>query len=240
MPSITDSTLDSFITTSRTPPRPLATSTNIIDRDSTFIAYIFRATSRTQAASCVSHVRHVMHADRPATHEMSAWRCVMLKHGKTGLDGPDDFEEVMGHDDDGETYGSSRVLGVMEKEGVLDAVVVCSRWYGGTMLGPVRFAHIEKCALEVCHAFKTIEQIEDCIIELKSYDETLAKLRAEIATLQGTPPPQLTPTDYKAALLTPPDLAKAQRLLNARRSAVDGLQRTLELKKQAANTSPDP
>lgn len=251
-----NSNLDAFITTSRPPPKPLAISSEIKDRDSIFTAYIFRATSRAEANSCVSHVRHVIHANQPATHEMSALRYMTPKKGKTGLDGPDDFEVVSGQDDDGETYGAGRILGVLEKEKVVDVVVVCSRWfvswvlssshvrgiisynmirYGGTMLGPIRFTHIEKCTLEVCYAFKIIEKIEECIIELESYDETIANLRAEIAALSGTSSPQTTATKYEAILLNPPDLAKARRLLNARKGAMSGLQKTLESKKQAAN-----
>ncbi len=110
--------------------------------------------------------------------------------------------------------------------------------YGGAMLGPIRFTHIEKCTLEVCHTFKMIEEIEECIVELKSYDETLVKLRAEIAALSGTSSPQTRATEYEATLLNPPDLAKARRLLNARKGAMNGLQKTLESKKQVENALP--
>lgn len=51
-----------------------------------------------------------------------------LKNGKTGLGGPDDFEVASGSDDDGEKYAGGRILKVMQAEGVLDAVVIVSRW----------------------------------------------------------------------------------------------------------------
>ena len=47
----------------------------------------------------------------------------MLKVGKSGLGGPDDFEVVSGAED-----VRGRVLRVMQAEGVIDAVVVVSRW----------------------------------------------------------------------------------------------------------------
>jgi hypothetical protein len=52
-----------------------------------------------------------------------------------------------GSDDDGEKYAGKRlerVLASMQVEGV----IVVARWYGGVMLGPVRFTHMENCATE--------------------------------------------------------------------------------------------
>ena len=50
------------------------------------------------------------------------------------------------NDDDGEKYAGSRLaelLHLRKDDGVL---VVVSRWYGGTLLGPRRFAHISEVA----------------------------------------------------------------------------------------------
>ena len=44
------------------------------------------------------------------------------------MGGPDDIEVVSGAEDDGEKYAGGRVLRVMQAEGVIDAVVVVSRW----------------------------------------------------------------------------------------------------------------
>lgn len=51
-----------------------------------------------------------------------------LKEGKTGLMGEDDFECKDGSEDDGENWAGGRVLKVMKEEGVIDAVVIASRW----------------------------------------------------------------------------------------------------------------
>jgi hypothetical protein len=54
---------------------------------------------------------------------------------------------VSGHDDDGEKYAGKRLEKVMTDMNAVGAVVV-ARWYGGILLGPARFNHIEHCARE--------------------------------------------------------------------------------------------
>jgi putative IMPACT (imprinted ancient) family translation regulator len=73
----------------------------------------------------------------PASHEMFAWRAISTKPGKDGAASVDDWQVKSGWDDDGEKGGAGKVMQVLEREGALDVAVVCSRWYGGTMLGPM-------------------------------------------------------------------------------------------------------
>ena len=120
--------LDNFVQSSRAQPTPVSISSSITDRNSTFKATIFRATSAAEARACVNYARKVLHASNPASHEMSAWRCMVLKHGHDGLAGPEDFEVQSGADDDKEQYGGGKILRTMVAEGTIDAVVVCSRW----------------------------------------------------------------------------------------------------------------
>lgn len=122
------SNLESFVRPSKPFPQPVCTSQEITDRNSIFVANIFRAASEDEARKAVAHLRNVIHASKPASHEMSAWRCMVLKQGKTGLGGPDDFELKSGNEDDGEKYSSGKILKVMQAEGIIDAVVVVSRW----------------------------------------------------------------------------------------------------------------
>ena len=122
------STLDTFISHSKTPPKAIATSQEIRDRGSIFVAVIYRASSPGDAKDAVTHHRNVVHGEKKATHEMYAYRVMALKRGHDGLGGEDDFEVQSHNDDDGETYASKRILQMMQKEGVLDAVVVVSRW----------------------------------------------------------------------------------------------------------------
>lgn len=122
-------TLDSFVHTSKPPPAPVVTSQEIRDRGSIFVANAFRASSEDEARKAVTYLKNVLHGQHRATHEMYAWRCMVLISGKTGLGGPDDFQVKQGNEDDGEKFGSVRILKVMQAEGVIDAVIVVSRWW---------------------------------------------------------------------------------------------------------------
>ncbi|KAF8633342.1 hypothetical protein AX17_004514 [Amanita inopinata Kibby_2008] len=229
--------LDSFVTFSRPPPQPVSTSQEIRDRGSLFIANIYRASSPGEARSCINHVKHVVHGSRSATHEIAAWRCMVLKHGYTGLGGPDDFELKTGFTDDGEQWAGNRVLKVMQNQAVIDAVVIVSRWYGGTLLGPVRFNHIETCAMEVCRDFKKSEELQDCIATLTSLDDLLAQLRCQLKE-QSSPSPSEIPSeaepkkrDYSAL-----DLTKARRLIIARENSIKSCKNLLAKKQQLPRT----
>ncbi|CCM03926.1 uncharacterized protein FIBRA_06078 [Fibroporia radiculosa] len=159
---------------------------------------------------------------------------MVLKAGKTGLSGPDDFEVNTGSDDDGERYAGGKVLKVMQNEGVIDAVVVVSRWYGGVMLGPVRFTHFETCAREVCRTFRLKDDITAALSTLTSLDDILASLRADLAALDdssnaiggiGQSQPKKS-QDY-TALEESLDVAKARRLIKARENAIKSVKAAL-------------
>lgn len=47
--------------------------------------------------------------------------------------------------DDGETHAGSRMLHLMKIMDVQNVLVVVSRWFGGILLGPDRFKHINNC-----------------------------------------------------------------------------------------------
>ena len=116
------SNLDGFITHKLPFPEPLATSAEIKDRQFTFLAYVFRASTPEQARRAHSHVRSVMHAKQPASHEIMAWRCMVLKESRTGLRGDDDFKIEEGSEDDGEQRAGGHISRVMRSEAIMDAV----------------------------------------------------------------------------------------------------------------------
>ncbi|KAF8891776.1 ribosomal protein S5 domain 2-type protein [Infundibulicybe gibba] len=194
---VPNGTLDSFIEFTKPKPVSLATSQEIRDRGSTFVANIFQAATPEEARSRIEYLKNVIHRSNPASHEIAAWRCMSLKHGRTGLMGPDDFELKTGSIDGGEQWAGGKVLKVMQAQSVIDAVVIVSRWYGGVMLGPTRFTHIETCTTEVCHEFKRTEELQDCKATLTTLDDLLTELRSELA--------QFTETDPKAAVNSTPD-----------------------------------
>jgi hypothetical protein len=133
----------------------------------------------------------------------------------------------------------------MQQEAIIDAVVIVSRWYGGTLLGPARFDHIETCAREVCRTFKRKEELEDCISTLGTLDDILADLRAELtnlsetatATNAGISAKDISPRtpnkpDY-SALREGDDLAKANRLVCARENAIKSVKSLIARRKSA-------
>ncbi|KAI0717470.1 ribosomal protein S5 domain 2-type protein, partial [Fomitopsis betulina] len=222
----------------------IATSQEVRDRGSIFVAKIYAVSSVQDAHRIHAHVKHTVHGAKPASHEVSAWRCMVLKHGKTGLGGPDDFEVRTGSLDDGEQWAGGKVLKAMQEEGVIDAVVVASRWYGGIMLGPVRFAHFETCTREVCRTFQLKDEMSDLIATLTSLDDILMSLRADLARLMADPsktdsaPAKASvtrkPTDYEA-LKESLDISKVKRLVNARENAIKSVKTSLKKRTDGLN-----
>lgn len=114
--------------------------------------------------------------------------------------------------------------------------------FGGTLLGPVRFAHIETCASEVCRRFKKVEEMEECVQTLKTLDDLLATLRAQLATTieeARTKDPSSCPAvpENSRAKSKPPDyrtmqegldLTKARRLIHARECAIKNTKTLIE------------
>ncbi|CAK3891983.1 ribosomal S5 domain 2 [Lecanosticta acicola] len=77
-----------------------------------------------------------------ASHKILGWRRQSNQQSITKA-----TQYVTGSDDDGEKYAGRKVERVLESSNVVGSCVV-ARWYGGVLLGPVRFAHIENVAKE--------------------------------------------------------------------------------------------
>ncbi|PWN29099.1 hypothetical protein BDZ90DRAFT_210386, partial [Jaminaea rosea] len=137
-----------------------------------------------------------------------AWRCLALKRGRDGLGGPNDYGLEEGSDDDGERWGGDRVLKAMREVGAVDLLVVVSRWYGGTNLGPVRFDHMRTCAREALKAHMDEEALGPLREELSGLDGEIARLRGQGAA---------TAASYADL----DDLDKAQRLVTAKKKTVE-------------------
>ncbi|KAJ2922669.1 hypothetical protein H1R20_g14410, partial [Candolleomyces eurysporus] len=235
------STLDAFISSRRKPvSEPVFTSSEIHDRGSVFVANIYHANTQQEAKARVDQMKAIVHSTKPATHEMSAWRCMVPKPGRSGLGGPEDFELQSGSKDDGERWAGGKILNVMETLGILDAVIIVSRWYGGELLGPARFSHIEECAMEVARKFKDQEELVELRALLETLDDLLATLREEHQQLSSstsaatpsssTDSPQAS-SSSKISLRKPNyaslDIAKARRLIRARESAINSVKTLL-------------
>ena len=107
-------------------------SSPIEDRSSTFLAFYSPTLTAKELQSQVEF--------KSASHRIAAWR---KPSNQRSLNAQRLLET--GHDDDGEKHGGKaleKVLIEMEVEGA----AVVARWYGGVMLGPVRFDHIKNAA----------------------------------------------------------------------------------------------
>lgn len=118
----------------------------IEDRSSVFVgAYSPTASAKTLQA----------HPDfKTASHRIAAWRKPSKQ--RAILPGAQPIYSS-GHDDDGESYAGKKVEKVLEAMNVEGAVVV-ARWYGGILLGPVRFTHMENCAKQAIAKYRAEQQ----------------------------------------------------------------------------------
>lgn len=157
----------------------------IEDRDSTFIGLYSRKLD-VNALRASSDIQS-------ATHRMAAWRVPSKQRtiASTAQHSPQSLYDV-GSDDDGEKWAGKKLETVLSNLKVEGCVVV-ARWYGGTMLGPVRFAHIENCAKNAISAWHVAEgearkrqkiEAEDKEDKLK-LEKILAERDGSIVILRG-------------------------------------------------------
>jgi hypothetical protein len=118
----------------------------ITEKKSVFLARCVQADSVKEAQQSVAHLVATDRRAARATHNISAWRIRSLVNGSEVT--YQDFDE------DGETAAGGRVLRLLQMMDVWNVVVVISRWYGGILLGPARFALINEAAREVVVAWQ--------------------------------------------------------------------------------------
>lgn len=109
-------------------------SSPIEDRGSTHIG-LFSPTASAKQLQARPDVKE-------ASHRIAAWR---TPGKQKSLSGKAIYD--LGHDDDGEQHAGKKLERLLVDLNVEGAVVV-ARWYGGILLGPVRFTHFENCARE--------------------------------------------------------------------------------------------
>ncbi|EPE02802.1 impact protein [Ophiostoma piceae UAMH 11346] len=113
-------------------------SQTITIKDSTFVA---RATTITDAAQRGALIRSLMERNpklMSASHNAWSYRV----RGYANNVRQDCF-------DDGETACGELMLRVMNEVGAVDTLVVLTRWFGGTLLGPDRFRLMRNCVTGV-------------------------------------------------------------------------------------------
>ena len=120
----------------------------VVDRGSVFTATLYPAATEADVARQLAELVRDKHF-RFASHNVVAYR----------LPGPDD--QVLEHEDDGYSgrgreAGAGRVvLEVLRARDVVGAVVVVTRWFGGTKLGGDRFRHFAAAAAQAVDAARS-------------------------------------------------------------------------------------
>ncbi|XP_053252352.1 protein IMPACT isoform X5 [Podarcis raffonei] len=117
---------------------PIYHGNPITDRRSTFQAHLAPVVSPKQVKNVIAEL-YKNKKIASATHNIYAYR-IYCEDKQTFLQ---DCE------DDGETAAGGRLLHLMQILDVRNVLVVVSRWYGGILLGPDRFKHINNCARNI-------------------------------------------------------------------------------------------
>ncbi|KAM5222121.1 protein IMPACT [Ctenodactylus gundi] len=110
----------------------------ITDRRSTFQAHLAPVVYPRQVKMVLAKL-YENKKIASATHNIYAYR-IYCEDRRTFL---------QDSEDDGETAAGGRLLHLMEILNVKNVMVVVSRWYGGILLGPDRFKHINNCARNI-------------------------------------------------------------------------------------------
>lgn len=108
----------------------------VYDRGSTFMAFVRKVDSEDELFEKLALLKSERKVSK-ANHNMTAWR---IQNS--------DNTRVQDCDDDGETAAGGRLLHLLTIMDVWNVIVVVSRWFGGTHIGPDRFKHINSTARE--------------------------------------------------------------------------------------------
>ncbi|XP_060527747.1 protein IMPACT-B-like isoform X2 [Cylas formicarius] len=105
----------------------------IVDRKSTFQGHMCSIKNQKQFRQFLEYLLENKKIAQ-ATHNIWAYRVLS------------DKSIIQDCDDDGETHAGGRLLHLLEILELKNVAVVVSRWYGGILLGPDRFKHINNAA----------------------------------------------------------------------------------------------
>ena len=110
----------------------------IVDRKSIFQGHVAYVETEEEVLKVVQKLKENRKIAR-ATHNIMAYRIAGYRHSTFLQD----------CDDDGENDAGGRLLHLLQILNAKNIVVVVSRWYGGILLGPDRFKHINNCARDL-------------------------------------------------------------------------------------------
>ncbi|XP_068599830.1 protein IMPACT [Brachionichthys hirsutus] len=117
---------------------PIKHGNTITDRRSTFQPHAASVVTPRQVKNVLQKLLENKKI-ASATHNIYAYRIYC----------EDKHSFLQDCEDDGETAAGGRLLHLMQILDVRNVMVVVSRWYGGILLGPDRFKHINNCARNI-------------------------------------------------------------------------------------------
>ncbi|EME89208.1 uncharacterized protein MYCFIDRAFT_89674 [Pseudocercospora fijiensis CIRAD86] len=157
----------------------------IEDRKSTFVAYF----SPSLKPKDLQNLPVIANAD----HKILAWRKESNQQSITKAK-----QYVTGSDDDGEKYAGKKVEKVLEALQAEGACVV-ARWWGGIMLGPVRFTHIESCARDAVRECQT-QRAEAQMKKRRMEQEKVEHAQLAKALVEHPPKTEIPTSSAKPAM----------------------------------------
>ncbi|KAJ3137219.1 hypothetical protein HK101_003900 [Irineochytrium annulatum] len=200
---------------------PLTASPKVItDRGSRFLAHACKLEDHADLRRLQASIP-LNPKIKSATHNMRAWRYLSLRPGRSG-DAEDDFVVVEGFEEDGEQWAGAKILKLMQVSGACDCAVIVSRWYGGELLGPVRFHHIEAVALSALQTAGFVTGGPTVTAPCSSS----ATLPSPTSATGGATKPPATPQNQSATFHSPapsPERARLIRLIRARSGTLASL-----------------
>ncbi|QLQ80622.1 hypothetical protein HG537_0D06230 [Torulaspora globosa] len=132
----------------------------LVDRKSKFQARSCAIKDQADIPSLLQILLQDKRIARASHPHMYAWRTGELKSRpakdikvpktdkRAGTGTAKVFNVHQGSSDGGESGAGQRLLTLLEQANVVNVLVVVTRWYGGTPLGPARFRHISSTAVE--------------------------------------------------------------------------------------------
>lgn len=149
---------------------PVYVSDAITDRSSIFIGHY----SPTLRAKSLQNLPDIA----TASHKIAAWRFPSPQRTISTAQSKKVLYDT-GHSDDGEANGGRTLSKLLDSLQVTGSVVV-ARWYGGVMLGPVRFTHMETCARNAIKAWREEEARKKRRIEEDAAEEEMVRRLPEV------------------------------------------------------------
>ena len=124
----------------------------IVDRKSIFQAHVAYVETEKEVKKVIEKLKENRKIAR-ATHNIMAFR----------VQGSREDTFLQDYDDDGENEAGGRLMHLLKILNAKNIVVIVSRWYGGILLGPDRFKHINNCARElIVNSAIFTENKEEC------------------------------------------------------------------------------